>query len=202
MLTVACVLKSGGEYRPEHVRTLASSVAAHLMLEHQFVCLSDLHGEGYEVIPLLDNLPGWWSKIELFNKDLFDGPVFYLDLDTAIIGPLDDIVIGHRFTVLENFWTPGSIGSGLMAWDCDLSAIYGAFMSNPKAAMADYVTRQKFGDQGFIQHNTPVELEYWQKKHPGRIASYRKHCLNGVPAGVSVVCYGGRMRPWNTKRAA
>lgn len=200
MLNVVCVLKSGGEYKQEHVRALSYAVANNLKMAHRFYCLSDLPGKGYTVIPLLHDWPGWFAKIELYRKGLFDGPMFYLDLDTAITGPLADIVLGHRFTVLENFWTPGTIGSGLMAWNGDLSAIYEAFMSSPKSAMAGCVTRQKFGDQGFVQFNSPVPLEFWQKKHPGRVASYRKHCLAGVPAGVSVVCYGGKVRPWNTKQ--
>lgn len=202
ILTVACVLKSGGEYKQDYVRALSYAVATNLKVPHRFKCLSDLPGEGYTTIELVNDFPGWFSKIELFRKGIFPGPVFYIDLDTAITGSLDDIVLGHTFTVLENFWTPGTIGSGLMAWNCDLTAIYDAFCADPKAAMAEYTTRQKFGDQGFIQAHSPVPLEHWQTKFPGRVASYRKHCLNGVPEGVSVICYGGKVRPWNTKLKA
>lgn len=199
MLNVACVLKSGGEYKPEHVNRLAQEVARNLSLPHRFVCLSDLPGAGYEVAPLEHGWPGWWSKIELFRPGLFDGPVLYLDLDTSITGKIDGIVTGHRFTVLENFWTPGKIGSGLMAWEGDLSVIYRTFLCDPDEAMRIYVTREWFGDQGFIDANSPVKPERWQAKFPGRVASYRRHCLKGVPRGTLIVCYGGKVRPWNTK---
>lgn len=198
MLKVLCVLRSGGEYNPGHVRRLKGEVARNLSLPHEFMCLSDLPGEGYEVLPLIHDWPRWWAKIELFRPNLLTAgyPVLYLDLDTTIVGPLDDIALGHSFTVLENFWTLGRIGSGLMAWDCDLSSIYRAFVRAPGAHMKKFVTREMFGDQGFIDEHSSVRPDRWQKKHPGKVASYRRHCLHGVPKGTVVVCYGGKARPW------
>lgn len=200
-LTVVTVLRSGREYRPEHVDALRSQVSAHLRLPYRFVCLADVPCGGFADEPLLHDWPGWWSKIELFRPGLFAGPVLYLDLDTVITGAIDDMAMGHKFTVLENFWTPGLIGSALMAWDgtADLSPIYHAFCADPEGAMAAYVTRDKFGDQGFIDRHTPVRPERWQDRVPGRVVSYRKHCLGGVPAGASVICFGGKARPWNSR---
>ncbi len=197
MLTVACVLKTGGEYKPEHVYALRDGVRKHLSTPHRFVCLSDIALK-CETIPLRHNWPRWWPKIELFSGGL-TGPVFYADLDTVITGPLDDIVTGHKFTVLQNFHSPARIGSGLMAWDCDLTEIYRLFLCNPVAFMAEYQTSEKWGDQGFIRFNSPVEPERWQVKHPGRVVSYRLIEKTGVPKGASVVCYGGPRRPWNTQ---
>lgn len=206
MLTIACVLRGGAEFRTEHVAALAAGVRAHLTSPHRLLCLTDLAGEvegaGVEAVPLREPWPGWWAKIELFRPNLFDGPVFYLDIDTVIVGPLDDLVLGHRFTVLENFWAPDRIGSGLMAWDAaaDLGQIYRRFCMAPEAIMRQYVTPERWGDQGFIRFNSPVKPETWQAKHPGRVVSYRRHVLPAgrVPGGASVVCYGGKARPWNT----
>lgn len=205
LLNVLCVLRSGGEYQQEHVQRLSYEVSSNLQIAHRFYCLSDLPGQGYTTIPLVHGWPGWWSKIELFRRDLpVYGPVLYLDLDTTVVGKLDGIATGHRFTVLENFWTPGKIGSGLMAWNMDLSQIYEAFLVAPESSMRKYVTREKFGDQGFIDDHSPIKPEHWQVRHPGRVMSYRKHCKHGVPRGTIVVCYGGKVRPWNTslKRVA
>lgn len=209
MLTVACVLRSGPEYRVEHVLALAAGVSRHLSRPHRFVCLTDcgiaggqvMIRAGIEPIPLKHRWPGWWSKVELFSPGLFDGPVFYSDLDALIVGSLDDLVDGHRFTVLRNFWNAGRIGSGLMAWDADLSAIYERFRLAPSAAMKQYVTTERWGDQGWINAHSPIRPELWQVKHPGRVISYKKHVLpNGgaVPADVSVICYHGQPRPWNS----
>lgn len=118
-------------------------------------------------------------------------------------GSLDAIVLGHRFTVLQNFWAdayrePGRIGSGLMAWDCDLSGIYESFRHDADRYLAEYKTKAKWGDQGFIKDHAPVEPERWQTKCPGRIVSFKKHVRpsRGVPAGASVVCFHGQPRPW------
>lgn len=197
MLTVACVLKSGGEYKPAHVDALAAGVARNLSLPYRFVCLTDLN-VSHETVPLRHGWPGWWSKIELFEQLI--SPVLYFDLDTIVVGSLDEIAFGHRFTVLENFWRPDRIGSGMMAWDCDLSRIYTIFRGNPVRFMDQYRTPENWGDQAFIKDHTPVEPERWQKKFPGKVVSYKRHVVEAgrVPAGAAVVCYHGQPRPWHT----
>jgi hypothetical protein len=208
VLNVACVLRSGGEYRPEHVLALAAGVHRHLSLPHRLVCLTDLVRDvgalrGVQAVPLLRDWKGWWSKIELFRPGLFGGPVFYADLDTIVVGPLDDLVLGHRLTVLRNFWSDDRIGSGLMAWDAgvvDVERIHARFCQAPDAIMRQYVTTERWGDQAFIKRYAPEPPALWQVKHPGRVFSYKKHVLpgGGVPAGASVICYHGKPRPWQT----
>lgn len=203
MLTVACVMKSGGEYTPYHVKALAASVRKHLTRRHRFVCLTDIPKKmpaNVMPIELPDDWPGWWSKICLFKKGLIEGPVFYMDLDTIPVRNIDDLVLGHRFTVLRNFWTTtGLIGSGLMAWNYDLSPIYHAFKLDPQQFIDTYKTRERWGDQGFIFHHTPIKYEMWQRLHPDRIVSWKLGCHAGqVPKSASIVCFHGVPRPWNT----
>jgi hypothetical protein len=202
MLTVACVLKSGGDYWPEHVQALRDGVERNLSLAHRFVCLTDMEVD-CERLPLRNGWPGWWSKLELFDGRL-EGSVVYLDLDTIVVGSLDEIAIGHRFTVLRNFWAEvygehDRIGSGLMAWDCDLSAIYHAFAAEPERFIREYKTRAKWGDQGFIKDHTPVEPERWQDKHPGKVVSFKKHVrpAGRVPVGAAIVAFHGQPRPFD-----
>lgn len=200
-LTVACVLKSGGEYKPEHVLALRAGVARHLSLPHRFVCLTDTPITDVNCILLHHDWPRWWPKLELWRPGVLTGPVLYIDLDTLIVGPIDDLALGHRFTVLRNVWVEADsprIGSGLMAWDCDLSHIYRQFCTSPEAYMAAGTTRENLGDQGFIQHYAPVPMDRWQDRFPGMVVSYRRHCARGVPAGASIVCFGGPVRPWDT----
>ena len=199
MITIACVLKSGGEYAPRHVYQLQTGFVRHAKVPFNFVCLSDLPGNGYSVIPLKHNWKGWWSKLELFRPGLFDGPVFFADLDTIVVGNVDELLTGHCFTVLENFWSTQRIGSGLMAWDCDLSAIYEKFSEAPERYMAEGVTTENWGDQGFIRFNSPIEPERFQRKHPGKVVSYKFHCKAGVPPEASIVCFHGKPRPWLTE---
>jgi hypothetical protein len=202
MLNVVCVLRSGGDYRVDHVAALRDGVERNLTIPHHFVCLTDLSrvARNVTVAPLVHGWPGWWSKIELFRPDLFSYPVFYLDLDTIIVGPLDDLVLGHKFTVLQNFWAKDRIGSGLMAWSYNLSWIYRKFCMCPERFMRDYQTTERWGDQGFIRFNSPIEPSRWQAKFPGRVVSYKFHVRpqGKVPEGASIIAFHGKPRPWQT----
>lgn len=211
LLTVACVLRSGGDYRREHVIELAAAVARNLTIPHAFVCLSNSpipSSAPILRIPLVHNWPGWWSKIELFRPGLFPGPVLYFDLDTRIVGSLDELALGHRFTVLRNFWAdvygePDRIGSGVMAWNGEAAAgIYQAFRVAPLMFMREYKTKARWGDQAFIKDHAPLELDRWQDLHPGKIVSFKRHVSKRgrIPPGARVVAFHGQPRPWALTR--
>ncbi len=208
MLTVACVLKSGGEFLPTHVEALAAGVKRHLKQPYRFTCLTDIPSlvellPGVRTETLIHEWPGWFSKLELFRPRLFEDPILYLDLDTIVVGSLDAIARGHYFTVLENFWARDRIGSGMMAWSVEampkLARIYEKFCRAPERYMAEYVVApEKWGDQAFIHHHTPVEPARWQTKYPGKVVSFRRHVLKQqrVPPRAAVVCFAGKVRPW------
>jgi hypothetical protein len=197
VLTVACVLKSGGDFRPEHVHALRDGVARNLALPHRFVCLTDIAVD-CETRLFWKDWPGWWSKLEVFRTGLFVEPTVYFDLDTVIVGPLDDLVLGHRFTVLDDWLHPGEINSSLMAWEGDLGSIYRAFERDPARFIQDYRTRGRWGDQDFIRDHTPIEPDRWQDRHPGKMVSFKKHVLpmGRIPDGAVIVSFHGRPRPW------
>lgn len=217
MLTVACVLRSGGDYKPGHVMALKKGVERYLSVPHEFVCLSDL-SIPCRTIKLLNNWSGWWSKLELFRPAMFTGQVLYFDLDTLIVSPIDSLVARpHGLTVLRNFWgKTGEIGSGMMAWEANLEPepfgmgkLYHEFQMAPRAYMQEYATSAKWGDQGFIREHSPRHWEYWQDRNPGKVVSFKAHCREGsmrsnidrpasIPQGASVVCFHGQPRPWNT----
>ena len=69
MITILCVLKSGGVYDIEWVRKLRDGVSRNLSQEHRFVCLSDVPVPCRR-IPIEHHWPGWWSKIEMFKPGL------------------------------------------------------------------------------------------------------------------------------------
>ena len=102
-LTVACVLRTGPDFRPEHVLALHNGVRRNLSIPYRFVCLTDQVAEvsklGIEARPLPHRWPGWWAKLNLFAPGMFAGPVLYFDLDSMVIGKLDDIAA--RDKVLE-----------------------------------------------------------------------------------------------------
>ena len=192
-MIVACVLKSGGVYTPDWVRRLREGVAQHLKQDYKFVCLSDM--EVPDRIPLVHDLKGWWSKIELFK---LPGPVLYFDLDTMIVGDLSDIANVARTTdslvMLTNFYDPKGYGSGVMAWGGDVSELHNHFAG----------TGYYKGDQDYIADNCK-RIKRWQDILPGQFVSYKARVRkaeyksesgNGfVPKDARVVCFHGLPKP-------
>lgn len=210
IITIACVLKTGGwknrhinvEYHPRQVIWLRDQVAKHVKCDYRFVCFSDIEIDGVEVIPLTDNLPGWWSKICMFKHDL--GRVFYLDLDTVIIDDITHMVeYNHKFSVLRNLSSKAAnrIGSGIMAWNGDHSHIYHEFMKDPVCNMAKYVTSDRYGDQGFIQDVQEKHggWAYIQDIFPFQMGSYKFDYGQRDPwKGARIVIFHGSPKPWET----
>lgn len=209
MKTIACVLKLGEwknrhmrvSYTPAHVRWLRDQVAKHLPEPHRFVCLTDAVVHGVETIPLQSNLPGWWSKMELFNE--FES-AFYIDLDTVIVGDLTRMVNhDHKFTILRNLSARHSkkIGSGVMAWNGDYSHLYREFMMHKNVNIATYTTSEKWGDQGFI-HDHLQGWDHFQDLFPGAIQSFKFDLKEGDPKpDCSIVCFHGEPRPWQVTKS-
>jgi len=202
VLTIACVLKTGGDFDPSHVTRLRDNVAGHLNLNHRFVCLTDDRVD-CDSIPLGNKWPNWWAKINLFRPGQFDGPVVYFDLDVLIVGQLDSIVLDHSFTMLKSFWPHGNVNSSVMAWMADnMAPVYERFSNGPVVWMNGYRSKSKWGDQDFIFDHSHIEPEYWQDKFPGAFCSYKLNVeKNGgkIPVGTKVVIFHGQPRPWDTE---
>jgi hypothetical protein len=187
-LTVACVLRSGGDYDVDYVEKLRDGVARHLSLAHRFVCLSDVEVP-CDRVPILRSWSGWWSKLELF--EWFTGPTLYFDLDTVIVGSIDDIAnYPHQFSMLSDFGRPSSCASGVMAWCGDFSNIALEF-SEERAA--DYLEPTRWGDQAWISETVGLEPDRLQELFPRQIVS-RKFGARW-PGEERVVCFHGVPRP-------
>jgi hypothetical protein len=190
-LTVACVLRSGGAYRAEHVGGLARQVA-HFLPDARFVCLSDVPVP-CERIEIASDWPGWWAKIELFEH--FKGRTLYLDIDSVIAKDPAPLVTG-RFTMIENWMHPGRFCSGVMSWDGDYSRITEAFRADAPRVMADYVTTERWGDQAFIaEHASPAAFP------AGSVASFRYQQLSHSepPKHAKIVAFNATHLPWNSR---
>jgi hypothetical protein len=184
VITVACVLKSGGDYDAEYVERLRDGVAANLS-GHRFVCLSDVPVP-CERIPLRHNFPGWWAKLELFY---LDGPVLFFDLDTVIAGDLTAIAVyPHRFTAVDDFYRPRRLQSNVMAW-ADATPwrrLIDVYRRNPGKAGRSH--------QKWIEpHVKPIQ--FFQDLFPGEFVSFKAHKHR---QGASVICYHGKPRPRDT----
>lgn len=191
MLTVACVLKSGGIYDATWVARLKAGVARHLPLAHRFVCLSDVDVP-CERIPLQYKWPGWWAKIETFR---LKGPVLYFDLDTAIVGDLTAVAIAaesRSFIALRDFYRlRDGIGSGVMAWSSVFPAAAHYEFTRHNAYWQDRLLSS--GDQGFVEeYIAHGGIDRWQDVVDDQIVSYKIHCRNGIPPNARAVCLHGK----------
>lgn len=191
MLTVACVLRSGGIYTPEWAQKLKHGVARNLSAEHRFLCLSDMDVPGVDTVGLRHRYPGWWSKIELFEPKLFPGPVLYLDLDCIVTGPLDSLPVRNGFAMCRDFLGHG-FNSSVMSWAGDMTGVYDAFRTQPEELMRKYDRERpggRIGDQAFIEdHTEPQALP------DGAVVSYRVSGREARPE-ASVVAFHGKPKP-------
>ena len=207
-LTIACVYRPGGDFFAEYVYRLQRNLRDHVKVPYRFVCLSTQDLRGVTTLRLKRNLPGWWSKLELFDHKL-PGPVWYFDLDTIIVSDVTDIVSTEfEFAALGPFlgldgkplMAGDAMGSGVMAFDgtVDRSYIPRAYTSRTDM---EYRTRRRWGDQGFIQDQIKSEFEPLQQHFPGRIIRFKSDVrradktLAPVPHGASIVCFSGKPRP-------
>lgn len=203
MLTVLCVLKSGGIYDAEWVRKLHDGVARNLKRPHGFACLSDIAVPCHR-IALAHDWVGWWSKIELFRPGVICGPTLYLDLDTAIVAPIDGITtLAADFAMLNNFSNPGMVGSGVMWFSGENipHKVYHKFAKQPDAYIAHHIRNANgsyLGDQAFIHDALDRDVPFLTDDYPG-IKSYKHHCRAGLPKGTSIVCFPGAPKPTEVK---
>lgn len=191
-MRILCVLRSGGEYGPEHVKRLQAQLAA--QGEADFACLSDVQIEGLETIPLLHDWPGWWAKMELFRPDLA-GDFLYLDLDMSIVGPLDHFREINVLSIMRDVYRPGGLQSALMFLpECLRGEAWEAWSRYPKAWMQRY---RRGGDQAFLERIWLRRAIRMQDLVPGEIVSYKADVDGkGLPKSARVICFHGKPRPW------
>lgn len=206
---VACVLKSGGDYDERYVRNLYAAIGKTIPEAH-FYCLTDmrLSIRGARFIPLVKGLPGWWSKLECFRKEIVlsrYSAVLYIDLDSVILGSLKPILeMAERnpedFFALHPMRThylgvpnEQTWASGIMAWSGPRWSFLCDDM-NP-ATMTAFKMDQKYIAYELIRRKTEV--------HPIQdlvgVSSYKwNHGF--IPDDTRVVVFHGCPRPHHIPR--
>lgn len=206
-LTVACVYRPGGGFSDEYVYRLRDTVKRNCRVDHRFVCLTNQKLKNVETRPLLKNWPGYWAKLELFRSGLFEGRVFYLDLDTVLLNDCTDIMSAEYEFACGTSWKPSADGdkyvaSAVMGWNgyLDLSHVYERFKPS---VIPDYEQSWKrWGDQGWLQDNLERPFESLLNLWPERIVHTKTHIWGSTknhmavpPAKASIVAFSGRPRP-------
>jgi len=222
MLTVVCVCKSesGSPYGPGDITRLWHGVARNLSVPYRFTVLTDTvadvlreHGQigSIEIRALEHDWRGWWSKLEVFA---LPGPILYIDLDTVIVGSLDELAAAvmesDRLVLLRGFYR-GDRCSGIMGWGAGVSTqwIPDSFIADLKAPPAYIQSMNALrmacksgtyrGDQEWLDHflvRSKTETRFVQDLTPG-VYSYKVHIRgNGqLPTDARIICFHGSPRP-------
>lgn len=206
IVTVACVLRSGGDYTPDYVYKLQSMVKRQTTVKHHFVCLSDTPVD-CEWVGLAYPYTGWHSKFELFRSDVLCGPTVYFDLDTIIVGNIDPLLRAAYtvgFGMLTSFRDPSTFASGIMVWNgvwdkvlTKFNALYAKTThKDKKIRLRNRLPRE---DQTFMIEALRSEYRLVPEsvnRHIG-VCSYKHHCRSEgkPPDDVSIVCFHGHPRP-------
>lgn len=200
-LTIACVLRSGGDYDASWFHALKRGLHRHMTAQYRsplqplddgewtLRCLSDID-VGPATIPLEHGWPGWWSKVEVFK---LEGLVLYLDLDTLVVGDLSRLAgYDGGLAVLSDFYQPRIIATGAMIFRAGshTEAIYNRFRADPEGVMAANRSRSDYWYARVMER--PDRL---QDLFPQAFVSFKAHARDGVPEGARVVCFHGNPRP-------
>jgi len=173
MLNFLCVLKRSHFYNKNDVLHLKQLLETHYTKKFNFICLSSIPLNFCDYILLEDDLPRFWSKLELF-KNVFDGKTIYFDLDLHIqnnIDWLDDIeIVDDNFWFLEDYKSRknNSVNSSLMAWSGDKTFIYKNFIDIKNIVMREYrninLFKYRYSDQSWIKDqlsNTDIKINHF-----------------------------------------
>jgi hypothetical protein len=82
-ITIACVLKSGGDFTIDYVKNLKNMISRNVTIPYEFICLTDLSipEDICKSIRLKNYWKGWWSKIELFAPKITKfRRIFYFEI--------------------------------------------------------------------------------------------------------------------------
>ncbi|MGV2811729.1 hypothetical protein [Enterobacter cancerogenus] len=199
MTVIATVLRSGGEYRPEHVQRLHAQFNG-----LPSVCLSDVPVPGVRTIPLVYDWPGWFAKMELFNPALIGRDILYLDIDTLVVNNLANYLHDIEFRMLSDFYYPEKPASGVMFIPHEAKeSIWNRWFECPAKWMKEYR-----GDQDVLRCICGDSVARFGEK----VKSYKVHVAgpgmpgyhnvrsqgNGIiPPGTDILCFHGKPRPWN-----
>lgn len=193
MITVACVLRSGGVYTPEYVTRLAAAVARYLP-DSRFVCLSNMSVPDVRVVRLRHRWPGWWAKMELFRPGRLDGGqlVLYLDIDVLLLGDLSSIqAYQGRLACLADLFRPDTmISSSVMLWRGPaMRRAWLDFVADPDRVMREHPSRMDHFLKHYLGPGDRIQ-DLW----PGLVVSYKRDCRKqgAPPEGAAIIDFHGR----------
>jgi hypothetical protein len=194
-LDFVCVLKTGGAYSVTHVEALRD-LLLRFNPDARLYCLTDERRpiEGVISQPLRHDLPGWFSKLEIFELDLHS--FIYVDLDVIITGPIS-LHIPSGLWLLRGFKGHG-VNSSVMLVNGHFASLTQDFLQNRDQAIRDYTTAGRgWGDQDFIR-DSGLMSGFIQDCCPGLAGSWRQslnYRMGVIDDAPSILVFHGQPKP-------
>lgn len=202
MPIVATVLKTGGQYTIDHVNMLDQQLDVPLIVYTDDKAV--LADRGDLARKLTGTLPGWWSKMELFDPGSREDMV-YFDLDTVIRKRprvLDAPI--HKPMILRDVYRTDGLQSSIMVIPAGFKPLIWNKWSvvNDTRAWAKVYAPRNLGDQAFIED---CGKQFWgilQDAYPGEYVSWKADNLDGrpLPDEARVIVFHGEPKPWSVPR--
>ena len=188
-----CVLKTGGRYRAEHVIELAHNIRR-FNSGARIICMTDSNEPmpDLERVPLMFNLPGWFSKLEVFRLTI---PVLYLDLDVVLTREVVFPTLNGLY-LLRDFGV-GSVNSSVMFIEGNHYGILEKFLSNRDRYASEYTSADKWGDQDFIRDYGDIS-GFIQDISPALAASWKRdldYRLGTIMSPPAILVFHGHPKP-------
>ena len=198
MINVVLALRSGRHFGKRDVELLAHHI--HKTSDVVLHCLTDieLNIPGVEEIPLDYGWKKWWCRMELYSPKMLNlRPFLFVDLDTAVLGSLNELVAQipdqNMYVPLEDFYQKNKLlATGLLWMPKDNEKINRVWIEWIKAKCPATETRMDYFLRGVI---TPDM--FWQQitKDIGDFKPRRQPLMEN-PTGYKVVCFHGRPSIW------
>jgi len=201
-LTVACVFNlqknpRGEDYNINWVDRLNRACKRNIDMEFEFVCLSNVPTP-YKTIPLISSSNGYWNKIELFRKDLFFGPVLYLDLDVLVCKNITNQILSLPTNKLLMTKEPyrDIVNSSIMYWSGDYSSLFKQYLENKKSIIKKYATPGlRFGDQSYISEH--IDFDFVESYTQENFIAWRHHKVQTAIDDPSLLVFTSKQKPSN-----
>lgn len=196
--TVCAVLKTGGDFGPEHGDWLKQQVRKHYP-DWNWRLYTDLYDKGVGTDSLRLGLPRWWSKYEAYADRTLTGPVLMLDLDVVILRPWlpPDPTATYLVADSNRLLRPGErrfIGAFAYLQDSDRRLLAEDFFKNPVKAMATKNSDDQPRLTTLLPHAQTV-----QHSDPDGVVLFKVHVASmGIQPGNKIVLFHGKPRPWES----
>jgi hypothetical protein len=199
-------MNTGGHAPDSEVHLLKKQVDRHLSVPHIFQCISDHVIEGIHTVKPINDLPGWWGKLNLFSIRNSHSRNLWLDLDVTITRNIDTLVepLKHSQLRVARNWAQSGHGgcqSSVMYWEGTSAQIIPESFDHtdahwPPRNNAYWDNGQvKWGDQEWVTYlrdTGQIQVSYFD---PAHVVSYKYHCRNGLPPDSLVQVFHGKPDP-------